>query len=99
MRHTGVHLLSRLLSAVTGVKITDCSSGFKAFRMEEINNILLTEDQFQASEILIRAAKKSLRIGEVPIHIAPRQFGVSRKGRNLTYGLFFFKALIKAWLV
>jgi hypothetical protein len=97
-RHLGVHLLSRMLTAVTGIKITDCSSGFKAFRMDQINKILLTEDQFQASEILIRAAKKSLRIGEVPIHIAAREFGVSRKGHNLTYGLFFFKALVKAWL-
>lgn len=97
-RHAGVHVLSRLLSVVTGVKITDCSSGFKAFRIDQITKILLTEDQFQASEILIRAAKKNLRIGEVPIHIAARQFGVSHKGRNLSYGFFFFKALVKAWL-
>ena len=98
VRHTGVHLLSWLLSAVTGVRITDCSSGFKAFRMDQINKIVLTEDQFQASEILIRAAKQKLKIGEVPIHIGARQYGVSRKGGNLTYGVFFFKALVKAWL-
>jgi hypothetical protein len=97
-RHAGVHVLSWILSAVTSVKITDCSSGFKAFRMDQIGKILLTEDQFQASEILIRAAKNNLRIGEVPIHIAARQFGVSRKGRNISYGFFFFKALVKAWL-
>ena len=97
-RNTGVHLLSWVLTAVTGTKITDCSSGFKAFRMDQIEKILLTEDQFQASEILIRGAKESLRIGEVPIHVTSRQFGVSRKGRNLSYGLFFFKALVKAWL-
>jgi hypothetical protein len=98
VRQTGVHLLSWLLSAATGIKITDCSSGFKAFRMDKINKILLTEDQFQASEILIRSAKQNLKIGEVPIHINARQFGVSRKGRNFSYGFFFFKALVKAWL-
>jgi hypothetical protein len=94
----GVHLLSRVLTAVTGVKITDCSSGFKAFRMDQITKIPLTEDQFQSSELVIQAAKKGLKIGEVPIHIDAREFGVSGKGGNFRYGLFFVKALVKAWL-
>ena len=98
-RQMGVHLLSRMLTIATGVRITDCSSGFKAFRMDQINKIVLTEDQYQASEILIRAAKMNVKIGEVPIHIAAREFGTSRKGSNFTYGLFFFKALVRAWLV
>jgi hypothetical protein len=98
VRVAGVHLLSRALTAVTGTKITDCSSGFKAFRMDQINKITLTEDQYQASEVLIRAAKEKLRIGEVPIHIAAREFGVSRKGHDFAYGLFYVKAMVKAWL-
>ena len=98
VRLTGVHLLSRVLTAVTGVKITDCSSGFKAFRMDQMNKIILTEDQYQASEVLIRAAKGKLKIGEVPIHIAAREFGTSRKGHDFLYGLFYVKAMVKAWL-
>jgi hypothetical protein len=97
-RWAGVHLLSKLLTVATGTKITDCSSGFKAFRMEQLSRIQLTEDQFQASETLIRAAKKGLKIGEVPIHIAAREFGVSRKGGNFSYGFLFVKALVRAWL-
>jgi hypothetical protein len=98
-RQLGVHLLSRFLSLVTGIRITDCSSGFKAFRIEKIRGILLREDQYQSSEVLIRAAKMKLRISEVPVHISDRRFGASHKGRNLTYGLFFFKAMVRAWLV
>jgi glycosyltransferase involved in cell wall biosynthesis len=98
VRVTGVHLLSRVLTAVTGVKITDCSSGFKAFRMSQMNKIILTEDQYQASEVLIRAAKGKLKIGEVPIHIAAREFGTSRKGHDFLYGFFYVKAMVKAWL-
>jgi hypothetical protein len=97
-RLTGVYLLSRILTFVTSVKITDCSSGFKAFRVDRVAKIILTEDQYQASEVLIRAAKNKLKIAEVPIHIAAREYGVTRKGHDVTYGLFYVKALVKAWL-
>jgi hypothetical protein len=97
-RWAGVHMLSLLLTMATGVRITDCSSGYKAFRMEQLNRIHLTEDQFQASETLIRAAKKGLKIGEVPIHISAREFGLSRKGTDISYGVLFVKALVRAWL-
>lgn len=98
LRQSGVRILSAVVSAVIGVKITDCSSGFKAFRMDQMAKILLIEDQFQSSEVLIRAAKKRLKIGEVPVHIAERAIGISRKGRDLSYGIFFMKVLVKAWL-
>ena len=97
-RFMGIYVLSWVVSLVTGVKITDCSSGLKAFRMSEMSKVMLKEDQFQASEVIIDAAKKGLRIGEVPIHIAAREFGESRKGRNMSYGFYFFKTLVKSWL-
>jgi hypothetical protein len=98
VRFAGVHLFSALVSFITGTRITDCSSGFKAFRMARMGQLNLREDQFQASEVLIEAARKGLRIGEVPIHVALRSVGPSRKGGNLTYGLFFLKTLTKSWL-
>jgi hypothetical protein len=96
-RYFGVILFSRLVSFVTGVKITDCSSGFKAFNMCKMAQLDLRQDQFQSSEVLITAAKKGLSIGEVPIHIDRRTHGVSRKGTNLSYALFFLKAVAKSW--
>jgi glycosyltransferase involved in cell wall biosynthesis len=96
-RFFGVILFSRLVSLLTGVMITDCSSGFKAFNVGKITELDLRQDQFQSSEVLIASAKKGLRIKEVPIHISQRGHGQSRKGGNLSYGLFFLKAAIKTW--
>jgi hypothetical protein len=96
-RFLGVILLSRLVSLLTGVKITDCSSGFKAFDARRISELDLRQDQFQSSEVLIASAKKGLRIKEAPIHIARRSHGQSRKGGNVSYALFFLKAVAKTW--
>jgi hypothetical protein len=97
VRAAGITLLSRLLSVLSGRRITDCSSGYKAFRMSLFSRLDLREDQFQNSEVIMEAAKKGLRIVEVPIHITERSHGVSRKGSNMSYGFFFAKAMVKTW--
>ena len=96
-RLLGVVLFSKLVSLLTGVKITDCSSGFKAFNVAKMSELDLRQDQFQSSEVLIASAKQGLRIKEVPIHIGPRGHGLSRKGSNLSYALFFLKAVARTW--
>ncbi len=96
-RYLGVIVFSQLVTWLTGVKITDCSSGFRAFVVDKMAELDLRQDQFQTSEVLITAAKRGLRIGEVPIHIARRQYGDSRKGRNFYYGLMFFKTVARTW--
>jgi cellulose synthase/poly-beta-1,6-N-acetylglucosamine synthase-like glycosyltransferase len=96
-RFLGVIFFSKLVSLLTGVKITDCSSGFKAFNVGKMIELDLRQDQFQSSEVLIASAKKGLRIKEVPIHILRRGHGQSRKGGNLSYALFFLKAVAKTW--
>jgi hypothetical protein len=96
-RYLGVIIFSKIVAWLTGAKITDCSSGFRAFVVERIAQLDLRQDQFQTSEVLITAAKKGLRIGEVPIHIARRRYGESRKGPNFFYGLMFFKTVARTW--
>jgi hypothetical protein len=96
-RYLGVILFSPLVSWLTRVKITDCSSGFRAFDTTKIARLDLRQDQYQSSEVLITAAKKGLLVGEVPIHIDRRLHGMSRKGTDLAYGLFFLKAMAKSW--
>jgi len=97
IRSIGIVVLSRLISVLSGQKITDCSSGYKAFRMALFSRLDLREDQFQNSEVIMEAAKKGMKIAEVPIHITLRTHGVSHKGPNLTYGFFFVKTMIKTW--
>ncbi len=97
IRSIGVVILSRVISQLSGRTITDCSSGFRAFRMSRMSRLDLREDQFQTSEVILEAAKKGLVIAEVPIHIALRAHGESKKGPSFSYGFFFFKSMIKTW--
>ena len=97
MRDTGVNLFTRAINAITGLRLTDCASGFRAFNVSKMNSLNLREDQFQTAEVIIEAAKKGLRIGEVPITIVKRKHGTSKKGRDIKYGLFFAKTVLKSW--
>ena len=65
--------------------------------MEKIRGLHLREEQFQAAEIIIEAAKKGLRITEVPITMTSRKHGVSKKGSDSAYGVNFVKSIVKAW--
>jgi len=97
IRAAGVHIFGVIISSLLGKRITDPSSGFRAFKMDKIKGINLYEDQYHTSELIIEAVKKGLRVKEVPITILKRQFGKSKKGRDLKYGLFFAKTIIKTW--
>lgn len=96
-RYFGVRVLSPLVSLIMGTRVTDCSSGFKAFDVRKFGAVDLREDQFQTSEVLIMARKRGLRVGEQPIHIRRRVEGISRKGPNFTYGLFFLRTMARTW--
>ena len=97
LRITGVYFFSRMVSVLLGKKITDPSSGFRAFRMEAMASIRLHEDQYHTSELIIEAVRKGLRIGEVPITILKRKYGKSKKGKDLAYGFHFARIIVKTW--
>jgi glycosyltransferase involved in cell wall biosynthesis len=97
IRIAGVHLFSAIISSLLGKRITDPSSGFRAFKMDKMKTIDLYEDQYHTSELIIESVKKGLRVKEVPITILKRKFGKSKKGKNLIYGLHFAKTIIKTW--
>ena len=97
LRIAGVYFFGRIVTTLLGKKITDPSSGFRAFRMDAVNAIRLHEDQYHTSELIIEAVKQGLRIGEVPITILRRKYGKSKKGKDLIYGLHFARIIIKTW--
>jgi hypothetical protein len=97
VRIAGVHVFGVIISSLLGKKITDPSSGFRAFKMDKIKAIDLREDQYHTSELIIEAVKKGLRVTEVPVTILKRKYGKSKKGRDLKYGFYFAKTIIKAW--
>jgi hypothetical protein len=97
IRIAGVHLFSAIISSLLGKRITDPSSGFRAFKMNKIKTIDLYEDQYHTSELIIDAIKKGLRVKEVPITILKRKFGKSKKGKDLIYGIHFARIIVKTW--
>ena len=97
IRYMGIHVFNTLIRLLTHVKITDCSNGFRAFRTSELTRVLLRQDQFHTSELIIDAAKKRIRIGEVPVTVKRRHSGESKKGKNWRYGFSFFRTVFKTW--
>lgn len=97
LRIAGVYVFGRIVTTLLGKKITDPSSGFRAFSMDAVSSIRLHEDQYHTSELIIESVKQGLRIGEVPITILRRKYGKSKKGKDLIYGIHFARIIIKTW--
>ncbi|MEX2458692.1 MAG: glycosyltransferase family 2 protein [Actinomycetota bacterium] len=98
LRHAGVLFFSRLVSLITGTRITDVSSGYRAIRADILKHLVLEQDQFSSSEVLVEGLRQHARIKEVPITIRARASGESKKPKNLRYGWNFTKVIIKTWL-
>jgi hypothetical protein len=98
VRHLGVLVLSWLASLMTGVRITDVSNGYRAIRTETLRKLILEQDQFWTSEVIIEALRHKARIKEVPITVRARASGESKKPRPVKYGWSFLKAMVKTWL-
>jgi len=55
-RHFGIVGFSSLISLLCGVRITDCTNGFRAIRASMLARMDLNENQFSAPELIIEAA-------------------------------------------
>ncbi len=98
VRALGVHVFSFTINTLTGLRITDSSSGYRAFSGDAVKKLLLTQDQFHTAEAIIDGAKRGLRIGEVPITIRRRLLGESKKGKSVTYGANYSRSVVNTWL-
>jgi hypothetical protein len=98
VRHVGVLTLSRLVSLMTGTRITDVSNGYRAIRTSTLHDLILREDQFWTSEVIIEALRQRARILEVPISVRARASGDTKKPPSFKYGWQFLKVIVKTWL-
>lgn len=96
-RDLGIRGFTRLINAVSHAGITDCTNGYRAIRGEDLARLRLEEPRFSAPEIIIEAARRGLRIREVPVHIQTRSHGESKKPRRLAYPIGFLGAIVRAW--
>jgi glycosyltransferase involved in cell wall biosynthesis len=97
-RHAGVRLFASLVTLLTGVKVTDTSSGYRAMRTEVTQTVPQTQVQYQTSELLIGAIYAGYRITERPITMHKRFAGESKKGHNVLYGARYARVIMQTWL-
>ena len=98
VRASGVVFFNWLCTILTMRRITDCSNGFRAIRADGLRRLHLRQVQFHASEMLLEALKKGLRVIEVPVTVQRRRSGASKKGPTLRYALGFTRVILGTWL-
>ena len=77
-RKLAIGLLARSLSKRTGVKLTDTTSGFRAFNRHAVDVFARdypAEYLGDTIEALLIASKAQLRVAQVPVHMRPRSGG------------------------
>jgi glycosyltransferase involved in cell wall biosynthesis len=97
LRHAGVHVFGALVRVLTGSRVTDTSSGFRAMRVEVTETVRQVQAQYQTSELLIGALAHGYRVVERPITMRKRMAGQSKKGHNVLYGLRYARVVVGTW--
>jgi glycosyltransferase involved in cell wall biosynthesis len=97
-RQAGVHVFAALVRLLTGVRVTDTSSGYRVLRADITAAVRQEQVQYQTSELLIGAIAAGYRIAERPIVMRKRLAGESKKGHNVLYGARYARVILRtAW--
>ncbi|MBU2634019.1 MAG: glycosyltransferase family 2 protein [Nanoarchaeota archaeon] len=86
----GNKAFSKVISSLTKLKITDSTTGFRAFTKEVASNIKFINRFTYTQEQIIRAAKQNFKITEIPIETR-----ATRKSRLFSNPLEY---AVKAWI-
>jgi glycosyltransferase involved in cell wall biosynthesis len=97
VRWVGVRVFAVLASLLTGQRITDTSFGFRAMRADVARTAVLTEPQYQASELLLGVMARGARVVEVPLTMRLRNSGKSKKGGSVVYGANYARVMLGTW--
>ena len=97
-RELGIVFFNRMVSLITRTKVSDCSNGYRAVRSDVLPQLVLRQEQFHTSEFLIEALRRGIPAKEVPVTVARRMHGHSKKPAVVRYGLGFANAIVRTWL-
>ena len=97
LNKVGNKLFAWITSLLYGIKVTDVTTGMRAYRREVIHNINWTENVGLSAELLFRPALRGYEIIEIPIDYRPR-LGET-KLNPFTGGLGILKSILKYRLV
>lgn len=93
INRAGNKLFNNLTGYLTGVKISDSQSGFRAIRASLINKMKLSSHGYEVeSEMLVKALRMGARVMETPISFDQRTVGNSkldplRDGTRILYAI------------
>lgn len=73
IKKIGNKAFSRVISNITGIKISDAQTGFRAFTKEVAESIDTISDHTYTQEQIIKAARQKYHIKEVPVYFAKRK--------------------------
>jgi glycosyltransferase involved in cell wall biosynthesis len=98
-RRAGVTFYAWALNTLSGQHLTDSSNGYRAFRVEVLEDVAphLVQDQYQTAEVVLTAAARGWRITQRPTEWHPRASGTSKKGGNLIFGLHYARVIVTTW--
>ena len=94
-RELGIVFFNRIVSLITRTKVSDCSNGYRAVRSDVLPQLVLRQEQFHTSEFLIEALRRGIPAKEVPVTVARRMHGHSKKPAVVRYGLGFANAIVE----
>lgn len=89
----GNWLFATMTSILYGIKVTDVTTGMRAYRRDVVHNINWTENVGLSAELLFRPALRKYKIIEIPIDYRERLGDT--KLNPITGGIGIFKSIIK----
>ena len=92
MKRWGNIAFSKVVSQISGIKITDAQTGFRAFTREFAEKVRIISTHTYTQEMVIRAVKEKFKVKEVPVYFAKRGKWKSRLISNPA------EYAIKAWI-
>ena len=91
IKRIGNKAFSKVISNITGMKISDAQTGFRAFTKEVAGSIEIISDHTYTQEQVIKAVRQKYKIKEVPVYFAKRK----DKSRLISNP---FSYAIRAWI-
>ena len=92
----GSFMMNMAIAILTGKRITDSQTGFRAFKSDFLKQVNLESSGFEIeSEITVKALSNGFKFKEVPITCQPRMYNLSRV-KILKDGIKIFHTILKA---
>jgi hypothetical protein len=89
----GAKLLTRMMN---GMRITDPHNGYKCFKLESLQQIVLTTDTTAyANELIDEYKRLQLKVVELPVHIRYTDYSLGKGQKNSNALNILFELIYK----